>query len=550
MKKYFILSILGFISFGLVITFYLKSESKLAKSHEATLNILSGLRHAETNLEKDILRARNFLISSYDPIVFEVGELQRLCGESIATFKSNPTLSNLNSKYCDGILKKIENVERFKSKNAILKNSLYYVHQKSSQHVITVSQIKAKSAYRTFNYQLLRATLTYASIPTPEAKVSLQAVIAEAVKQGSLLQSNTPGIADSLSHAQIILSNKEELDSIIYDIVEHEKPEFGVDELTTEYLNHFRHSEATAETYRALLFGSSIMFFFLIIYGIQQLWRSARRLEKANQNLEQRVLERTHDLQNSQAIIIEQQQSLVASAKMSALGEMAGGVAHEINTPLAIISMRTEQLEECLEDNTFTKEDVVVTMRVVRKTTERIAKIVSGLRFFARDGSRAPFQDFPLVNIVDDTLSFCAERFSIHGVQVEFKERELFTQTVLSCRAVELSQVLLNLLNNSYDAVQGLDEKWIRIELGQSPEYVEISVTDSGKGIPKEVQDKFMQPFFTTKEVGKGTGLGLSISRGIIASHQGKLFVDNNSPNTKFTMLLPKKQSAQDRIAS
>ncbi len=98
----------------------------------------------------------------------------------------------------------------------------------------------------------------------------------------------------------------------------------------------------------------------------------------------------------------------------------------------------------------------------------------------------------------------------------------------------------MNLLNNSYDAVIAKAERWIQISADQQGEGVRIFVVDSGVGIPVEIRDRIMQPFFTTKEVGRGTGLGLSISSGILEAHGGRLELDSSSPNTKFVMVLPR----------
>jgi signal transduction histidine kinase len=104
---------------------------------------------------------------------------------------------------------------------------------------------------------------------------------------------------------------------------------------------------------------------------------------------------------------------------------------------------------------------------------------------------------------------------------------------------------LLNLIGNSFDAVQELPEKWIKVNICDLGKEVEISVTDSGLGIPEAIREKITQPFFTTKEIGKGTGLGLSISRGIVESHNGRLFVDATCANTRIVVVLPKLQDAK-----
>lgn len=265
------------------------------------------------------------------------------------------------------------------------------------------------------------------------------------------------------------------------------------------------------------------------------------QVESTLANVEQLVQTRTSELFTSQQKILEQQQSLVATSKMSALGEMAGGVAHEINTPLTVISMRIEFMEEALISGKTETIDFMKSIVAIKQTTQRIAKIVQGLRSFARDGSQAPMTSTLVSQLIDDTLSFCNQKFSSHGVVIEVIRNADFEKLEIECRTIELSQVLLNLLNNAYDAIENCSEKWIQIGVCENNDNVEISVTDAGTGLPKEIQDKLMQPFFTTKEIGKGTGLGLSISKGIINSHNGQLFLDTKCANTKFTISLPKR---------
>ncbi|MEK6627111.1 MAG: ATP-binding protein [Bdellovibrionota bacterium] len=301
-------------------------------------------------------------------------------------------------------------------------------------------------------------------------------------------------------------------------------------ENTKKTLNHELkiHRENVSVLRSSLIAFLAVSFFgwIMVLLKVRK-WNT--ELSLINEHLDNRVKEQTA--------------LLVNTSKMSALGEMAGGVAHEINTPLAIIGMRVEQMEECVNDGDFDAIDFVEAISVIKSTVTRIAAIVGGLRFFAREGKLAETQTISISKLTEETISFCSERFSNHGVQLDIVKNEIYATTQIECRTVEMSQVLLNLLNNAFDAVEGLKEKWIRLEFSESGQFVDISVTDSGHGIPKDIQEKIMQPFFTTKEIGKGTGLGLSISNGIIMSHQGKIYIDNNCPNTKFTVVIPKTQA-------
>lgn len=230
---------------------------------------------------------------------------------------------------------------------------------------------------------------------------------------------------------------------------------------------------------------------------------------------------------------------MMFSSKMSALGEMAGGVAHEINNPLAIIKTLVGQLRDYADDEVIDKSMLKETLADVEGTVDRIAKIIKGLRSFSRDGSRDLTTTVSVAKLLQDTLGFCGERFKQH--QVDLRYSGTSDGISFEGREVEISQVLLNLLNNSYDAILPLKEKWIELSVSDLSDAVEISVTDSGPGISPEVRKKLFQPFFTTKEIGKGTGLGLSVSTGLVEGHNGTLTLDTSGFNTRFVVRLPKR---------
>jgi signal transduction histidine kinase len=246
--------------------------------------------------------------------------------------------------------------------------------------------------------------------------------------------------------------------------------------------------------------------------------------------------------------ILEQQVRAAAASKMASLGEMAAGIAHEINNPLAIISGDAQQLKEIVEGDELEKTNLGELASRVDQTAHRISKIIRSLRFFARDGQEDPFEEAPVAQIVSDTMEFCRQRFSVHAIDLRL--HPISEELTIECRAVQIGQVLLNLLNNAHDAVEGLSERWIELSIADQVDWVRIAVTDSGKGIAPELHAKILEPFFTTKEVGKGTGLGLSISKGIIEAHRGKLYVDGNWPHTRFVMELPKTQRSIRQPAS
>lgn len=244
----------------------------------------------------------------------------------------------------------------------------------------------------------------------------------------------------------------------------------------------------------------------------------------------------------------EAQEKMIHSSKLSSLGEMAGGIAHEVNNPLAIIQAKTGFIKKKIEHGKLDHENLIGDLTTIENTVERIAKIIRGLRAFSRNSESDPMVLTPVALLISDTLELCKERFKNNSIRLEIECHDGF---FIQCRATEISQVLLNLLSNAFDAVSILSEKWVRIEAAESGKKVRITVTDSGTGIPRKIVDKIMQPFFTTKEVGKGTGLGLSISKGITENHGGQLLYDAATKNTRFTIELPlaKNESRGDSPA-
>ncbi|MBC7371605.1 MAG: PAS domain-containing protein, partial [Bdellovibrionaceae bacterium] len=227
---------------------------------------------------------------------------------------------------------------------------------------------------------------------------------------------------------------------------------------------------------------------------------------------------------------------VIETAKMSTLGEMAGGIAHEINTPLAIIIAKAQMLIEDGASTDTGADHIVGELKKIKKTAEKIAKIVRGLRLFSRNSELDPTEVTTVKSMVDATLDLCRERMHVASIQLKVHENLVAHVDV---RSTEFCQVLMNLISNSIDGVSNLDERWIEIRCATSDGTVCLEVIDSGLGIAPEVAAKMMNPFFTTKEIGKGTGLGLSISKGIIENHGGKFWYDSKFPNTKFVIEMP-----------
>jgi two-component system, NtrC family, sensor kinase len=240
----------------------------------------------------------------------------------------------------------------------------------------------------------------------------------------------------------------------------------------------------------------------------------------------------------AQAELEANRMQMVVSDRLSALGMMAGSLAHEINNPVGCIHALAGDLLDMAEGGQVPRTAIVQNCSRILQTCDRIARIVKSLRTIARDGSADTSQPAAVAKIVEQTLELCKERFRANGVSVLLPsiDRDL----CVPCREVQIAQVLLNLLQNAFDAVLEQDgEKWVRLELAVRDQSLVLSVIDNGRGVPPELRHRIMEPFFTTKPVGKGTGLGLSLSKAIAEQHGGKLELSETDGHTCFSLLLP-----------
>ncbi|HEX7357203.1 MAG TPA: ATP-binding protein, partial [Ignavibacteriaceae bacterium] len=237
------------------------------------------------------------------------------------------------------------------------------------------------------------------------------------------------------------------------------------------------------------------------------------------------------------------EEQLRVAEKLASIGQLAAGVAHEINNPLGTILLYSSMLKRDLE-KIYNNDQHTEDLGLIVEEANRCKNIVANLLNFARQG-RLNLKEFDLT----ETLREILKPFTLNPVyrQIEFKFDIIEDVYTITGDEEQLKQVFINIIKNACDAMIETDNaKELNISLSSDKSNVKIKIADTGNGIPKENHGKVFTPFFTTKSMGKGTGLGLAISYGIIKMHKGNInFTTEIGKGTTFKVVLPKHQAYQ-----
>jgi signal transduction histidine kinase len=254
-----------------------------------------------------------------------------------------------------------------------------------------------------------------------------------------------------------------------------------------------------------------------------------------------------HEMEKRYNVYINHQTKIESQTRLSDLGLMTAGIAHEINNPLAVINGAAFVLMKKLDKGKATEEAIRKELNSILDQSDRIIKIIKGLKFVSRDGSNDNFDLFYLNDVVAEAVSLCEPKLNTNHVELVLNSAE--SDCFANIRVVQIQQVVLSIVSNAIDALEGIEKKKIEVSVNCNEiDFIQIIIQDNGPGIPDHLRQQILKPFLTTKPVGKGTGLGLSVASEILEKHGGYLEIGQPEQGACFILKIPKAK-AQKKAA-
>jgi signal transduction histidine kinase len=538
--------------------------------------LLRQLKQIDAEWNVDVLRSKTGLNASYDPVASPLPVIESL--DDLLRSKTDRFWSGrgdsaerilpLLDTYRQLMSSKVELIDRFKSQHSILRNSTRYLPSAASE--VLLAGPAGRDGLAAAVDRVLVDTLVY--VNTPEV-VHVERVDASIARLRELARSlpaeAAQRVAGFSAHAETVLRQQQVGDKILKQLAVLPTAR-ALDELADMHALEHEKLLVSQQTWRWVLVAYSAVLLVALGWLAWRLIASYRMLARVNQ-----ALTRSH------AELKESQVHLVQSEKMSALGQMVAGIAHEINTPLAYVKGTFEVLREQVapvaqlaansvqfaqmlhlpneqrdrvrlqtlahEFDKSTKE--VAGSHVMDEMgqlladgihgIEQISEIVTNLKNFSRL-DRAKVSEFAVHEGLESTLLLAR---NLLKNTVEIRRELAFDLPKIQCSPSQINQVFLNIITNAVHAMPADRPEPGVITLRTAREgddMVRIEIQDNGSGIPANVLPKIFDPFYTTKPIGKGTGMGLSISFKIIQEHGGKILVDTEpGVGTVFSILLP-----------
>ena len=567
---------------------YDRTQAVDLRGQNEILGYLRELKEIDGRWDVDVLRARIELGATELPALNRSAAASKAL-QSLSTAVQNTPSAALSAglpELSQAILQKAELVEKFKTENRNTKDALQSILAGAGELETQAAELRNNDPRQRERMAALEAALNQLAASAPRYYwLALDAQRRSIEAASRELQALTIGLPDTLrdkatqTHAagQVLLKSKPAEQELFVKLAFLTSGP-RLDTLTFSFNRELEATLQDKERYRVYLIAYAGALLILLAY-------LGAKLKAANVSLEHRVQERTRELSEALRHLKESEAQLIQSEKMSSLGQMVAGVAHEINTPLAYVKHslgtvadklpdlgaaleRCEKLLALLQAGAnanaeeLSRQFALVSAQIAQLKQQRVmeelnglvkdglygtgqmAEIVGNLKDFSRL-DRSKVTSFNLNEGLNSTLLLAK-----HLLKAVTVNKQFGTIPAITCSPSQVNQVFLNLITN---AVQAMDagNGTLTLTTRSDGDGVAVEVADNGKGIPSEVLPKIFDPFFSTKEIGKGTGLGLSISYKIVQQHGGRINVESQVGNgTKFTLWLPLEPPAEADLAA
>jgi signal transduction histidine kinase len=537
-----VLGLLGLLTYA-----FLQSRGPAPQLYQLMHHALKTFEVHDAELNREVLLARAGLLPHYDTMsqaidgLYEVMDSFRFCqvkAQAAATDLFRQRLAALEAT----VQRKEQLTSYFQADNALMQNSLMYVlragrnlHRQAAPH-----QPRLASSLGLVSH----AMLGYLSRPHDQMGGDIAAALASLPNIPQLQQD-----LDTLKrHGELIQRVAPQVDASLHAILQSSTSE-QARSLWAAFMQHYRRLEARAQIFRWLLYGGAVVLLAYLVYVFARLRSHARALSRAND-----------DLRQSEAARRQQEAQLLQASKMTALGTLVAGVAHEINNPNHLVLMNAHILAECWRDvdpilethycdsgdfalgglmYSEMRDSLPSLIDDVRDGALRIDRIVNDLKDFARPRQESQHSEIQLNDAVQRALNLMQHQ--IRKATSRFESHLSDALPALLGDRQHLEQVVINLLVNALEAIPTPDSR-VQVTTGYdvAQDCLFVDVQDEGVGIPQAHLERLCEPFFTTKQEQGGTGLGLAMTYTLVRHHGGDMmFTSAPGAGTRVRVTLP-----------
>jgi signal transduction histidine kinase len=564
---------------------YLRASRYDAASYFENVALLRQIKQLDARWELDAMKSRIGLNHNYDPLVDSLPEMARLPERLTGGAQQGQQESALAAAiaaYQQAHLAKVALMESFKSHNAVLQNSRAFL--RTAQEDLDALDGHAAANAAAVGNQVLLDTLVYAQSPSAEQALQVETRLAALAKASSTLDETGRERSELFAaHVRTVLRERVATDRLL-DRIAEAPTAARIDDIGAELGTLQHRALQQLQLYRLALSVLAVLLVAMLAAAALRLIRNHatihrvnQQLHQANLHLEQRVEARTAELLQANGRLRQEMAErkqlecrLLQSEKLASIGQLAAGIAHEINNPLAFLAANFSMLEEHLEslfeilgvyeaaesciasaemsarlngtrariDLDYLKADLPALVAESRGGMDRVGKIVQNLKDFSHVESEQAWEWSDLRNGLQSTLNLMtAELQPVADVVTDYGP-----VLEVECLPSQLNQAFMSILMNAAQAI-GPQRGRITVRTGGGGGEVWVEIGDDGHGIAADVLPRIFDPFFSTRGIGKGTGLGLSLAYGIVTQHRGRIDVQTLvGQGSTFRVTLPISQ--------